>query len=164
MYEQERMRLHKSIEFAVREMLAGSTLEFHAREINGVTVTGRAFPYKIIGISGVLPAEGLQGGKISLVGLYLKIIGGWYRVNFDPHSPELMNATVDRVEKIPDKGLFLTESIGWVKQKPNGMFDFYSNLAEKEMVNYEHPDLAETVMKLAVVHDAAMKQKGIHLT
>jgi hypothetical protein len=157
MYEVEKLQLHESIESVIREMIAGSTLEFHSRQINGVTVTGKLFTYQTIGLTGTLPITREDGSKTKLVALYLKVIGNWYRVNFDPNSPESIQATIDLVEKVPEKGLFLTESIGWVKQKKNGKFNYFSSLANIQSENSEHPDLTETVMKLAVVHDATKK-------
>jgi hypothetical protein len=159
MYEKEKIQLHTSTESVIREMMAGSTLEFHSRDINGVTVTGKLFPYQTIGISGIIPITDAEGNKTKLVTLYLKVIGNWYRVNFDPSSPQTIHATVDLVEKVPNKGLFLTMPIGWVKQKKNGKFDYYSSVADIQIENYEHPDLTETVMKLAVVHDSAKKKE-----
>ena len=159
MYEIERMQLHESIESVIREMMGGSTMEFHTREVHGVTVSGKLFSYRTIGLSGTLPIVTEEGHKTKLVALYLKIIGNWYRVNFDPASPELVQATVDKVDRIGDRGLFVTTPIGWVRQKKNGKFLYYSDVADIQTENYEHPDLTETVMKLAVVHDSAKKKE-----
>jgi hypothetical protein len=63
MYEIERLQLHEAIESVIREMMGGSTMEFHTREINGVTVTGKFFSYKTIGISGMLPIVNEEGQR-----------------------------------------------------------------------------------------------------
>ncbi len=157
MYEIERIQLHEAIESIIREMMAGSTMEFRTREVNGVTVTGKLFPYQTIGISGMLPVLNEEGVRTRLVALYLKIMTSWYRVNFNPNSPELVHATVDKVERIDQHGLFITQPIGWVRQKKTGKFIYYSELADIQTENYEHPDLTETIMKLAVVHEGAKK-------
>ena len=52
MYEIEHIQLHEAIDLIIREMIGGSTMEFRTREVNGVTVTGKLFPYQTIGISG----------------------------------------------------------------------------------------------------------------
>lgn len=159
MHEKERMQLHGAIESVIREMIAGSTLEFHSREIDGVTVTGKLFPYQTIGITGILQVQNEEGFQTRLVALYQKVAANWYRINFDPTSRQTISATVDIVEKVPKKGLFLTVPIGWVRQKESGLFNYFSSLADVQIENYEHPDLTETVMKLAVVHDAAQKKQ-----
>ena len=156
-YVEEKMQLHEAIESVVRKIMAGSTVDFSSQEINGVTVTGTLFFYKTIGVSGILPVLNTKGARTKLVALYLKQIGHWYRVNFDLASPQTINATVDIVLQAPPRGLFFTAPIGWVKQKENGKFDFYSSAADSLTENYKKPDLTETVLKLAEVHESARK-------
>lgn len=159
MYEKEKIQLHEAIESAVRKILSGATMDFSSQQVNGVTVTGTLFAYKTIGVSGILPVITTQGVRTKLVALYLRLIGKWYRVNFDLASPQTINATVDLVKFVPPTGLFQTTPIGWVKQKDNGRFDFYSSAADKLVKNYKQPDLTETVLKLAAIHDATITKE-----
>lgn len=160
MYQTEQKQVRKAIESVIRDIIGGSTLEFRPRDIQGVTVSVQLFPYQMIGIGGSLPVKDSQGVKKKIAALYLKVAGAWYRVNFDMDATTHIRGTVDLVDTSAEKGLFPATPIGWVQQKSNGLYDYYSSAADIQTENYEHPDLTETVMKLAVVHEAAIKKQG----
>ena len=159
MWETKTQQVHTAVEAVVREIEAGEKLGFGRSQADNILVSLEILPYRTLGVSGKIPVQDEQGQTHILAVSYLKVIGNWYRVNYDSTFMESQKASVDLITGVSSEGLFPTEDIGWIRQKENGLYDYYSKRRDKVFENYEHPDLTETIMKLAVTHQAEVNKR-----
>jgi len=121
------------------------------------------FAYGMFGIRAAadIPSEICANGGTSplhLETLYQEINTHWYRTTIDEDWQDTKCARVDLCRFFDERQVVLTAPIGWIRLTESGTFNYYNSLADIETNNYEHPDIAETVLKLSLIHEAALEK------
>lgn len=143
-----RMKTHAAV--MIQAMAADPMRMPAPQAFEGGQIVPQRFPGFITGM--IAAADKPQ----QLTVWFHQIMGDWYCTLLD-EDWLAKQAVVEQMQVSEDQTI-TWQPIGWIRLKPDGKFNYYSNLMGSEMENYEHPDLTETVMKLAVVHQMAQNR------
>lgn len=165
MYEQMITTMKDLAAEVIREVDAHPGAMPPTRQFDYGSVFFREHSWRIPGVvaSATLPVDAagaFAGKETSILIIYQRVNGIWYCTTMGRQFVEASRADVERCHWSDDGQPLLYETIGWIRySKENGMFSYFSNLAQKELINYEHFDVVETVLKLAIMHEAELEKR-----